>query len=195
MARPGRTFRRTRFHLRRRLASATSPFVAGFARLQPAGTHRERRPAGPNSFPPSPPSWSSWTCRSSRRLEIRHHVRSARRPQLSPSWHCSTMFWGPRSSLASPKLVQIPLASRSRVVQKLERSGHAALRSRSSTFRQGEHCSRSGCYRRAAARARTAVDFPDLDDCALGGSAQHISERRGVEMPAQRRSFDLGIHL
>ena len=50
-------------------------------------------------------------------------------------------------------------------------------------------------YRRAPARARTAIDFPDLDDCALGGSAQHIRERRGVAMPAQQRSFDLGIPL
>jgi len=59
--------------------------------------------------------------------------------------------------------------------------------SRSSTFRQGEHDSRSGRYRREPASAGAAIDFPDLDDYALGGSAQHIRERRGVAMPAQRK--------
>jgi len=67
--------------------------------------------------------------------------------------------------------------------------------SRSSKFRQGEHDRRSGRYRRPPASARTAIDFPDLDDCALGDSAQHIRKPSGVAMPAQQRSFDLGILL
>ena len=62
-------------------------------------------------------------------------------------------------------------------------------------FRQGEPDTRPGRYRRAPAWAHTAIGFPDLDDCALGGSAQHIREPRGVAMPAQQKSFDLGILL
>ena len=55
---------------------------------------------------------------------------------------------------------------------------------RSSTFRQGEHDSRSGRYRWAPAWARAAIGIPDLDDCALCGSARHIRERRAIAMPA-----------
>jgi len=67
--------------------------------------------------------------------------------------------------------------------------------SRSSKFRQGEHDRRSGRYRRPPASARTAIDFPDLDDCALGGSAIRIGQQHAATIPARRRSSDPGIRL
>jgi len=40
-----------------------------------------------------------------------------------------------------------------------------------------------------------STDCRDPDDCALNGNAPRIRQPLDATMPAQRRSFDLGIHL
>ena len=67
--------------------------------------------------------------------------------------------------------------------------------SRNSRFRRAAHG--DGLHRLllSPTMADGSTDCRDPDDCALNGNAPCIRQPLDATMPAQRRSFDLGIHL